>query len=117
MFRLIASPRSSPAGRAEPIVVSADDTAHGTRFYFQLADGTILEADRDHLPTGTLDGLPPRGPTALQESETEQDPIDLRDPSHDILVRCVLLVSGAGALGLCLHRWMSGTGMPSAAAS
>lgn len=108
---------ASPAGRAEPIVAGGDGTAHDTRFYFQLADGTILETDGDLLPTGALDGLSPRGPALLQEPETDQDPIDLGVPSHGILVRYILLVAGAGAVALRLHRWKSITGIPSAAAS
>jgi hypothetical protein len=100
---------------------SGDYTAHITRFYFRLADGTILETGGDYALTATLDGLPPRTTTILQGSATDQNPIYLGDPSDGILIGyttngsivvaavpepsgLVLLAAGVGALGLRLHR-------------
>jgi hypothetical protein len=65
---------------------SGDYTAHITRFYFKLADGTILETGGDYILTAALDGLPPRTTTVLQGSSTDENPIYLGDPSNGILI-------------------------------
>lgn len=64
---------------------SGDYTANIASFYFQLANGTILETGSCTL-TATLDGLPPRSPTVLQQSPIDDNPIYLGDPANGILV-------------------------------
>ncbi|WP_165228572.1 PEP-CTERM sorting domain-containing protein [Aquisphaera insulae] len=65
---------------------SGDYTAYLDRFFFKLADGTILETGGVYALTATLDGLPPRTTTTLQGSATDRNPIYYGDPSNGLLI-------------------------------